>query len=252
MRGKKIVPLLILFSFFLNGCVYLRLLEVKKQVARFDQYFKVEKEDGLTVTFLKPVIYEKDMKWMGFHPSQELDQEDQVVWLHILEKLYFEGQVEDENFDIYFESKYNNSKLKEIYISERYFTFFPKELFITLFKSLGGAKIDKKNKKASSKVESFGAERIDFPTYSDVLKVLGKPFKIVEVSGQKTLSYNYRLKLADDTEEFVKNSKREYSVVLTFSKENKLINISGDIPLLGSTAFSIEHPESTSTQSDTP
>ena len=44
----------------LNGCVYLRLLELKNQFAEFDKYFRVEAGEHFVVRFLHPVLYLDD------------------------------------------------------------------------------------------------------------------------------------------------------------------------------------------------
>ncbi|MCI5212309.1 MAG: hypothetical protein D3910_26790, partial [Candidatus Electrothrix sp. ATG2] len=59
---KKTLVMFILIScsLTLSGCVYLRLLKVKRQFKQFDKYVMVDKEDGLTFSFLKPILYEED------------------------------------------------------------------------------------------------------------------------------------------------------------------------------------------------
>ena len=87
--SKRTLPILILIScsLTLSGCVYLRLLKVKKQFKQFDKYVMVDKEDGLTFSFLQPILYADDIKWLGLPPVFQKTESGTTTWRHVLEKI---------------------------------------------------------------------------------------------------------------------------------------------------------------------
>lgn len=63
MPLKRIIFLFLLGALLvpLGGCVYLRLLEVKHQLADFEKHCVLENRDALAVIFLKPVLRKEDI-----------------------------------------------------------------------------------------------------------------------------------------------------------------------------------------------
>ncbi|MCI5142420.1 MAG: hypothetical protein D3909_12035, partial [Candidatus Electrothrix sp. ATG1] len=114
-----LIFILISCSVIVSGCVYLRLFKVIRQFKQFDKYVMVDKEDGLTFSFLRPILYEDDIKWLGLSPVSQNNTSGVTSWKHILEKEY-NNQSEQGNYDIVFNTRYQNEKLHSIYLSERY------------------------------------------------------------------------------------------------------------------------------------
>src|SRR5262245_8179456 len=56
-------------SLLLGGCVYLRLLQLKRQLADFDKNFTVQLTPGLRLNCLNPVVLADDLKFLGFYPA---------------------------------------------------------------------------------------------------------------------------------------------------------------------------------------
>src|SRR4051812_2223438 len=53
----------------LSGCVYLRLLALKRQLGDFDRHFALQTTDGLRLTCLHPVLLNDDVRWLGILPE---------------------------------------------------------------------------------------------------------------------------------------------------------------------------------------
>jgi hypothetical protein len=53
----------------LGGCVYLRLLAFKRQLADFDRHFTLQTDDGLRLGCLTPVLLPEDFRWLGLTPE---------------------------------------------------------------------------------------------------------------------------------------------------------------------------------------
>jgi hypothetical protein len=206
---KKIILVLLLASLLpITGCVYFRLLELKKQCAAFEDYFDVEEKDGLTITLRKPVLYDKDIRWMGFEPSFREKAKDGETWTLVLEKMYLSPKDEPGNFNITFSLLFRNQKLKAMQISEHYLVVFPKEFVIEMFKSFGGAEIDKKNRTVTGNKQTTGGN-LSVPCREEAVRLLGKPYATEDKEDTEILSYKYRPKVTGEP----------YCVRLEFSRE---------------------------------
>ena len=47
----------------ISGCVFLRLLEVKRQLNDFNNYFQINDQNEFSLVFLKPVLHTDDILW---------------------------------------------------------------------------------------------------------------------------------------------------------------------------------------------
>ncbi|MBM3855124.1 MAG: hypothetical protein FJ399_18545, partial [Verrucomicrobia bacterium] len=99
-RGRRFrAAALALCALLLGGCVYLRLLEVKLQLAKFDRYFALRSDDGLVILCQKPVIRPDDVRWFGVKPEtvRRLGhaEEWQIRWVKQLPPGVTEAQVYD-------------------------------------------------------------------------------------------------------------------------------------------------------------
>jgi len=60
---------LMVATLLLSGCVYLRLLELKLQLGKFDEYFALQTNDGLAIICHTPVLRTDDVRWIGLKPE---------------------------------------------------------------------------------------------------------------------------------------------------------------------------------------
>jgi hypothetical protein len=56
-------------ALLVSGCVYLRLLQLKRQLADFDANFTVQTAAGLRLNCLHPVVLADDLRFLGFFPA---------------------------------------------------------------------------------------------------------------------------------------------------------------------------------------
>lgn len=159
------------FALLLSGCVYLRLLELKKQLGRFDDFFALHTTDGLAIICQSPVLRTSDVRWLGLLPesTKQLGHAEQwqVRWVKQLPP----GVVEKTPYDITLELGFADDKLTRVAIPERYFAVMPKSFLIGVIKSLGGGKIDKSAKKIESTVSAteVAAARPKLPSIDKLL-----------------------------------------------------------------------------------
>jgi hypothetical protein len=177
-------------ALLLGGCVYLRLLELKKQLGNFDKFFALQTADGVGIVCHEPVLTTGDVRWVGLRPEQtkRLGQAEQwqVRWVKQLPV----GIAEPGQFDILIDLGFAENRLTRVTIPERYFAVMPKDFLIGVIKSLGRGQIDKSEKKIEASVSAaeVAAARPKLPSID---KLLGRPSE-ERVEGPNTiLRYRY-------------------------------------------------------------
>jgi hypothetical protein len=178
------------FALLLGGCVYLRLLEFKLQLNKFDQNFALRTADGLAIICQKPVIRTGDVRWFGVMPEtvQQLGHAEQwqVRWV----KQPAPGAPEKIEYDIILDLGFTDDKLARVGIAERYFEVMPKAFLIGVIKSFGRGKIDQSGKSVEAALSSaeVAATRPKLPA---IQKLLGAPTEEHVERGLKSLRYRF-------------------------------------------------------------
>jgi len=177
-------------ALLLGGCVYLRLLELKKQLGKFDQFFALQTADGVGIVCQEPVLTTGDVRWIGLLPEQTKKlgraEQWQVRWMKQLPL----GIAEPGQFDIVIDLGFADNRLTRVTIPERYFAVMPKDFLIGVIKSLGRGQVDKSQKtvEAAVSVTEVAAARPKLPSID---KLLGRPSE-ERVEGSNTiLRYRY-------------------------------------------------------------
>lgn len=222
---------LILAGLLLTGCVYLRLLQLKWQLASFDEYVEVEHKDGLAFVFKKPLLLTDDMRWLGFFPSETEKDGEFDHWNMIFDKQYKEPSDEPDIYDMSVQLTFEEERLKSLRLSEAYLAIIPADLLVTMARSLGGAEIDRKNRTASVSIEDDEdgtTYEFTVPTIEDTITLLGKPYRESKEEMSVINRYHYHLKRPKDKEK-ADAKKPVYWIEMTFDSETgKLRRTLGD------------------------
>lgn len=174
----------------LSGCVYLRLLELKRQIDRFDQFFGLQTHDGLAILCHEPVLRTSDVRWIGLMPESVKKlgaaEQWQVRWVKQLPA----GVQEKAEYDIVLELGFANERLTKLKVPERYFALMPKHFVIGVIRSLGRGKIDKTGKRIDAVVggADLAAARPDLPSID---KLLGRPSEEFVEGANTIVRYRY-------------------------------------------------------------
>ena len=181
-----------------TGCVYLRFLKLKNQMADFNKNFEITEDNGLSLVFLNPVLKKSDMVWlMGTEPTiMEVDGNPDN-WIYELKKRYRGKKNEKGDFDIPIDLTFDRNKLTVFTMPERFTKYFSKSLFEKFLSTLGQAEIDKGDKQASSTYE--GASKTEIPTTKEIRAVLGNPYSGSVTKEARTFIYRYKI-LSPDPE----------------------------------------------------
>lgn len=191
--GRRALRLVLLAAAaaLLSGCVYLRLLQLKRQLARFDDNFAVQSSDDLVLNCLHPVLTGADLRWIGAEPHAIYPRNDGEEWLVRWIKTPASGTMETAVFDMEFSARLTGDRLTGIVIPQRYFAYFPKELFLNLLRSTGGAKVSRNDKQAEAQTET--PPDTPLPNLKTVESLLGAPTVRHAQKDQVVYLYTYRL-----------------------------------------------------------
>ncbi|MDP3071046.1 MAG: hypothetical protein Q8N18_12200 [Opitutaceae bacterium] len=178
-------------ALLLGGCVYLRLLELKLQLDRFDRHFTVQTDEGLTLVCLSPLLRTDDVRWIGLRPevirAAGRDEHWHVRWVKELPPAVTEPEAHDLALDLAFA----DGRLTRIAVPEKYFALMPKEFVTGLIRSLGRGRIDQAGRNLATTVAES-----DLPTARPRLpaidRLLGVASERRTTATETTTRYRYR------------------------------------------------------------
>jgi len=163
---------LALVASFLGGCVYLRLLELKHQLAAFDRNFSVSADDGVRITCQSPVLLADDVRWIGIYPEtvKRLGRAEQwrIRWVKVRP---CGAAPEAQAFDIVVDLTFADGQLARVAIPERYFAVMPKKFLVGVIKSLGAGHLDRNARRVEADVSEaeMAAARPSLPAIDKLL-----------------------------------------------------------------------------------
>lgn len=229
MKIKKLLYILFVLCWlliFLPGCIYLRLLTLKNQLAQFDTYFLLKGNGQLVLTAKSPLLYSSDViRLVGVGPTNKKQNNEGTLWEYVFQKEYPGPKMEEEDFDITLTMLFQDDKLVELRFPKRMLTILPRYFLVAMFRSLGQAIVDKGNRT----VTSHSSERIEgpfqVPSRDDIIRRLGQPFFKQDDKTGCEITYKYRI-VTDNTE--VDPSKTQMSVRFLFGRDEKLSEVKGN------------------------
>lgn len=179
-------------SLLLNGCVYLRLLEFKHQLADFDHNFTLQTDDGLRLGCLTPVVLAEDFRWLGVTPEKITKLEHSELWHIRWAKQLPPGAKQSDARDIEMELIFTEGKFTRLYLPESTFVFVPKSFFTGLLRSLGKAGVDRSRRLAEVHFTRSEREAVTARVVATSLAMLlGAPTEHTIDGPRTTLRYRY-------------------------------------------------------------
>ncbi len=189
-RGlRRFAPLLAALCLLLGGCVYLRLLELKHQLADFDRYFAVDQTDGLTFTMQKPVLLLDDMAFFQLAPESTKRLGAALRWHLRWIKDYAAPGEYPADYEVEADLTFVDGRMVRFHLPERTFSFVQKAFVLQALRSLGQASVDKSNHSARATLD---ASRLAPLTRTDLLHFLGAPLDTRRDGDHLRLHYVYR------------------------------------------------------------
>ncbi|MGC9327074.1 MAG: hypothetical protein ACP5I1_05545, partial [Candidatus Hinthialibacter sp.] len=178
----------------LAGCVYLRLLAVKNQLAQFDQFFRVVVDESFTLNFLEPKLYSKDILTLTkMAPSDRTSLGGQEEWTFLFKKMVSETGVDpNEDRDISFIFRFNSQNLLDsLTFSPLLLRMAPPEFLELSIRSLGYAKVDKKKRRVYGDSENLRKITSPPPKRDGIVEYLGDPFSEELIDHYDLVTYRY-------------------------------------------------------------
>lgn len=179
----------------LSGCVYLRLLELKKQFSRFDENFTVLATEDLTIHCLNPVLKADDLRWIGAEPKLITQREEGEEWLIRWVKEPAPGVTEEHIYAMELTACFADERVVEARIPKRYLEYVSKDLFLNMLRSTGKAKVNRDEQNAEAQTEAPTAAAM--PKLSSIQGMMGEPTRKENAPGQIIHFYRYRLDLVE-------------------------------------------------------
>jgi hypothetical protein len=224
MKPKTALLIILLAAVCLtaSGCFYLRLQQVKAQLSRFDEYYKICEGERFSITAKEPVLLSADViRIMDTPPSKTHLKDQKLSFDYILEKQYPPDQGEPNNYDITITFDFNEDKLSEVLIDRKFFAAIPKWMLIDLIKAFADAKVDLQKRYLSASYHSESPD-VHIPDVNEVLTLLGKPY----TQDGNIFTYEYKRLTSQPASDQKDNS---LSAVFTFDKQGRLVKCRSEI-----------------------
>lgn len=227
-RNRKFAVIALLICCLgLSGCVYLRLLEVKKQLAKFDKYFEVEVTDSFTLHLNDPVIYDSDILYLTeLNPSRTVENNKEKEFVYHFVKV--EETPAPGNHDLIFTLSFNEKKkLDTLVFSPIILKIVPARFLELSIRAVGHGKVDRGKRQLKGDVDKVAQEGLEIPTYDKMIAVMGEPYEIVQKPDGKHAIFRYLLKT--DSVGGKSEDRKKAVVDMRFDEQTKqLIKVSGN------------------------
>jgi hypothetical protein len=188
----------------LSGCVYLRLLEAKNQLADFDRNFRVGIDDGhFHLDFLNPVLLSEDFRYLTkLHPSRIEKLPRGYRWYLDFRQTDTSGQPGKK---IVFRMTFNKkNKLSGWDFSPVFLEMAPAAFLEASIRSLGKGKVDEGRRQLKVAAEDLPKVAAAPPNRKRILEVLGPPAAESMKDGMTLYVYRFKAETTpvdDDDEE---------------------------------------------------
>ena len=178
----------------LGGCIYLRLLELRNQLAEFGRYFEADLRDGVKITCRKPVLLDEDMAFFKLVPESRERVGVAERWQFRWVKNDAVAGENPRNYELAVDFIFVGHKLTRVILPERLFAFVPKQFFLTIVRAFGHARIDKEKRTASTSVrEDLGPNQTPPQLVrQDLAAMLGTPNETRTTEEGILWRYRYR------------------------------------------------------------
>lgn len=220
----RFVPLLLIGAacLLLTGCVYLRLLELKKQFSHFSENFTVPDSEDLTIHCLHPLLKPDDLRWIGAEPKTITPRENGEDWLIRWVKEPTPGVTEEHVYDMEITASFADGRVFETRIPKRYLAYVSKDLLLSMLRSTGSAKVNKEARNTEATTEAPSATAM--PNLNSIHGMMGEPTR--KQKTQKQIQYFYRYRL--DVE---KSQTKPIEIVFMFdSVSGELRKFTANLP----------------------
>lgn len=187
--ARLLILALLLIS--LAGCVWLRLLELKNQLAEFDENFETQVSDHFTLVFKHPVLLNEDFVTLAkLEPTTKQNTPVGSRWIQAFHKIDGQGKIQP-GVDFFFTLDFDQEdRLTHWDFSPVFMSMVPAQFFEASIRSLAKGRVDEANHRFRVEKQDLAKITVKPPTVEKIVSTLGEPIEKSEEDG-KTL-YVYR------------------------------------------------------------
>jgi len=229
MLLKRYTPYLsLVLAVGLAGCVWLRLLEIKSQLADFDEHIRTQVADKhFIVNLLHPVLTSKDIVYlMKLNPSRTEALPKVSRWFldfHADPAASPEQAAKTITFAMTFTP---DQKLAAFDFSPLFLEMAPVAFLEASIRSLGQGKVDQGKKQLKVDPEDLPKINAKLPSRKDIVAVLGPPVEQLADKDLQVLIYRFK---ADAKPTEPEHEKRRYAEAKLFfdPANDELVRLAG-------------------------
>jgi hypothetical protein len=184
------VVLLLMSS--LAGCVWMRLLQLKYQLADFDENFSTEVSDHFTLVFKHPVLLNDDFVTLAkLQPTEKLPTPEGSRWIQAFHKIDAKGKPQP-GLNFYFTMDFDKDDyLTQWDFSRLFMAMVPAQFFEDSIRSLAKGKVDDAKKRYMVDVKDRAILTVKPPTVEEITAALGEPLEQSEEDGKIVYAYRF-------------------------------------------------------------
>lgn len=182
--------LLLLAIGVLSGCVWMRLLDLKGQLADFDRYIEVPPGAGLELRFRQPVLLEEDVDYLlKAKPTAEAENAGIKVRVYVFHHVPVK-QVADPPTAIttlLLSVGIRDGKVIFVTLPEPVFQVIPRDLALRGMRAIGRAEVDRDNRSAAAAIQ-LADLRSPLPTRDALIALFGHPNQRSFIAGTEAVN----------------------------------------------------------------
>lgn len=192
MRRLAQVALLLLLLSGLGGCVWLRLLELKHQLADFDENFATEVSDHFTLVFKHPVLLNGDFVELAkLQPTAKSPTPTGSRWIQAFHKIDAKGRLQP-GVDFFFTLDFDKDDyLTRWDFSPVFMAMVPAQFFEDSIRSLAKGKVDEASHRFRVDPKDRALITVKPPTVREIAAVLGEPVEKTVEDGKNVHVYRF-------------------------------------------------------------
>lgn len=194
LRGMSLLAVGIVIATSLSGCLITRVQTVQSQACEFDKNFEISFDNGMTITFMEPVLLFEDVTFIaGIAPDFQYQSGNHYTMSYTLKQI---GNPDTNNIPINFEFRTQGGELLLTKISAHspLLAFFNPAQLPQLTESACTTEIPLWQTRIEIPIADF--DRSDIPTRQQILELAGPP-TLLSSDGTE-LEYQFELVGADD------------------------------------------------------
>lgn len=199
MKHLKSLPmprlLLLAMMLMLSGCVWFRLLEIKNQLADFDENVRTEVADRhFIVHLLKPVLFSDDFVYLSKLRPSRIEKRPQGSYRWYLDFHMDPAKTTAQKTKmVSFIMTYNaEHRLAAFDFSPLFVEMAPPQFLEASIRSLGVGKVDQGKKQLKVDPEDLPRLTAKLPKMADITNVMGPAYQEGSDDGMKVLLYRFK------------------------------------------------------------